>query len=111
MTPANRLDVREYDAVLDLCAAPGGKATELGVKLAGKGVLVANDISTSRTRALLRNIELSGIPNVFVANEAPAKLVKSFPEFFHKKGTCLPTGSFLSCVYNILECVNTNNII
>lgn len=84
MTPAACLPVNPGEYVLDMCAAPGGKATALGDALHGQGLLVANDISTSRARALLRNIELSGIPNVFVANEAPAKLVKSFPEFFHK---------------------------
>ncbi len=45
MTPANRLPVEPGDRVLDLCAAPGGKATELGAKCAGKGILYANDIS------------------------------------------------------------------
>ncbi|MCI8307117.1 MAG: NOL1/NOP2/sun family putative RNA methylase [Lachnospiraceae bacterium] len=84
MTPADRLDIREYDAVLDLCAAPGGKATELGVKLGGKGVLVANDISSSRAKALLKNIELFGIVNPFVVNETPARLAEYFPEFFDR---------------------------
>lgn len=84
MTPADRLDIREYDAVLDLCAAPGGKATELGVKLGGKGVLVANDISASRAKALLKNIELFGISNPFIVNEPPAKLAEYFPEFFDR---------------------------
>lgn len=84
MTPANRLDVSEHNAVLDLCAAPGGKATELGVKLRGSGVLVANDISNSRAKALLKNIELFGIRNPFVVNEPPAKLAEYFPEFFDR---------------------------
>lgn len=84
MTPASRLPVHPGEYVLDLCAAPGGKATALGARLQGKGLLVANDISTPRARALLRNLELFGISNVFVANEAPAKLAKAFPEFFHK---------------------------
>lgn len=70
--------------VLDLCAAPGGKATALGAMLNGSGLLVANDISASRARALLRNIELFGITNAFVTNETPAHLGKHFPEFFHK---------------------------
>ena len=48
MTPASRLPVEPGDRVLDLCAAPGGKATELAARLKGKGVLVANDISNSR---------------------------------------------------------------
>lgn len=84
MTPASRIPVEPGDFVLDLCAAPGGKATALGAALRGNGLLVANDISTSRARALLRNIELFGIPNVFVANESPEKLHRTFPEFFHK---------------------------
>lgn len=84
MTPASRLGAKPGEFVLDMCAAPGGKATALGAALKGEGLLVANDISTSRARALLRNLELFGIPNVFVANEPPQKLVKSFPEFFHR---------------------------
>ena len=81
MTPASRIPV-EY--VLDMCAAPGGKATAVGSALKGEGLLVANDISTTRARALLRNLELFGIPNLFVSNEKPEKMVKNFPEFFHK---------------------------
>lgn len=84
MTPASRLPIEPGDFVLDLCAAPGGKATALGAALHGKGLLVANDISASRTRALLRNLELFGISNMLVTNETPEKLQKTFPEFFHK---------------------------
>ena len=84
MTPASVLPVDEGDYVLDLCAAPGGKATALGDALHGTGLLVANDISASRARALLRNLELFGITNGFVTNETPAHLTDVFPEFFHK---------------------------
>lgn len=84
MTPANQFSVNPGEYVLDLCAAPGGKATELGAKLQGKGFLVANDISNSRAKALLRNLELFGIKNSMVTNETPAKLAKFFPEFFDK---------------------------
>ena len=84
MTPASRLVSKPGDRVLDLCAAPGGKATELGAHLHGKGVLVANDISASRAKALLKNIEVFGIRNSFVVNEVPAKLAEKFPEFFDK---------------------------
>ncbi len=84
MAPAAHLPIVPGERVLDLCAAPGGKATELGVKLAGEGLLVANDISTSRARALLRNLELFGIGNVLVTSETPARLAKVFPEYFHK---------------------------
>lgn len=84
MTPASRLEVKHGDKVLDLCAAPGGKATELGAKLEGDGLLVANDISASRARALLKNIEVFGIDNVFLINEVPSKISEQFEEFFDK---------------------------
>ena len=74
----------EGERVLDLCAAPGGKATELGAKLNGSGVLIANDLSNSRARGLLKNIELFGIGNVLVLSEEPGKLVNYFPEYFDK---------------------------
>ena len=61
MLPAALLPVVPGDRVLDLCAAPGGKTTELGAKLKGKGILVCNDISASRAKALLKNVELFGI--------------------------------------------------
>lgn len=84
MTPASRLPVEEGDYVLDLCAAPGGKATELGAKLNGTGFLLANDISNSRAKALLKNLELAGLPNIYVTSEDPEKLTGKFPAFFDK---------------------------
>ncbi len=84
MTPANRLPVEPGDRVLDVCAAPGGKATELGAKLQGEGVLVANDLSNSRAKGLLKNIEVFGIGNVLVLSEEPGKLESYFPEYFDK---------------------------
>ena len=84
MTPASRLPVKDGDRVLDLCAAPGGKATELAAKLHGTGLLVANDISNARAKALLRNLELFGVRNMVVTNESPDRLAGSFPQFFDK---------------------------
>lgn len=84
MTPASRLPVEEGDVVLDLCAAPGGKATELAARLRGTGLLVANDISAKRAKALCKNIELFGVENSFVVTEYPQKLKESFPAFFDK---------------------------
>ena len=84
MTPAACLPVEPGERVLDLCAAPGGKATELGAKLKGKGVLVANDISNSRAKALLYNLEVFGIDNAFVTNETPARLADAFEGYFDK---------------------------
>lgn len=84
MTPASLLPVEKGDKVLDICAAPGGKSTELGAKLQGEGILVSNDISNSRAKALLKNIELLGISNALVVSEAPNKLAEVFPEYFDK---------------------------
>ncbi|MCH5264306.1 MAG: RsmB/NOP family class I SAM-dependent RNA methyltransferase [Lachnospiraceae bacterium] len=84
MTPASRLPVEKGDRVLDLCAAPGGKATELAAKLGGTGLLVANDISSKRAKALLKNIELFGVENSFVVTEYPQKLQEHFTGFFDK---------------------------
>lgn len=84
MTPASRLPINEGDVVLDLCAAPGGKATELAAKLKGTGLLIANDISAKRAKALLKNIELFGVENSFIVTEYPHKLAEYFTGFFDK---------------------------
>ncbi|ROR29343.1 NOL1/NOP2/sun family putative RNA methylase [Mobilisporobacter senegalensis] len=84
MTPAAALEVKPGDKVLDLCAAPGGKSTELAAKLNGEGILVSNDISNSRAKALLKNIEMSGVRNAIVMSENPKKLVSYFEGYFDK---------------------------
>ena len=84
MTPANRIPIEPGDRVLDVCAAPGGKATELGARLSGEGVLIANDISNSRAKGLLKNLEVFGIGNMLVLSEEPGKLVNYMPEYFDK---------------------------
>lgn len=84
MTTASLLPVEEGDTILDLCAAPGGKSTELAAKLHGTGLLVANDISNSRAKALLKNIEVFGVGNALVTSEPPNELAKRFPKFFDK---------------------------
>ena len=84
MTPANRIPIEPGDKVLDVCAAPGGKATELGAKLRGEGVLIANDISNSRAKGLLKKIEVFGIGNVLVLSEEPGKIEDYFQGYFDK---------------------------
>lgn len=84
MLPAQILPIEAGDKVLDLCAAPGGKSTELGAKLCGTGVLYANDISASRAKALLKNLEMHGIANCYVTAEEPQKLASHFHEYFDK---------------------------
>ncbi len=84
MTPASVLPVEEGERVLDLCAAPGGKATELAAKLNHTGFLVANDASASRTKALLKNLEVFGMPNILITSAMGDQLDAHFHEFFDK---------------------------
>ena len=84
MAPASILPVEDGDVVLDICAAPGGKSTELAAKLHGTGFLISNDISNSRAKALLKNLELFGIGNMCVVSEAPNKLSTKFYQTFDK---------------------------
>lgn len=84
MAPAAILPVEPGDWVLDLCAAPGGKSTCLSAKLGRSGVLVSNDISPSRAKALLKNLELQGATQAIVLSEAPYKLSQRFTEKFNK---------------------------
>lgn len=70
--------------MLDLCGAPGGKSTELGAKLRGEGLLVSNDVSISRTKALIRNIEMFGIRNDMILCTEAKYLVPSMTGFFNK---------------------------
>lgn len=83
-TPANVLPVEPGMRVLDLCAAPGGKSTELAAKLQGKGLLVSNDISATRAKALVKNLGVFGIKNALITSEEPGKLLEYFPGFFDR---------------------------
>lgn len=84
MTPAALLPVSEGERVLDLCAAPGGKTTQLAAKLGRTGVLFANDVSAGRAKTLLKNVELAGIRNAVVLSERPERLAEKFPGFLTK---------------------------
>ena len=98
MAPASLLPVEPGDKVLDLCAAPGGKSTELAAKLQGEGLLFSNDISNSRAKALLKNLELAGAGNICVSSETPEKLARYFEGFFDKilvDAPCSGEGMFL----------------
>ena len=84
MAPAVLLVPQPGERVLDLCAAPGGKSTQLAASLEGRGLLVCNEIHPKRARILSSNIERMGIANALVLNEHPAKLAERFPCWFDK---------------------------
>ncbi|MCR5693416.1 MAG: RsmF rRNA methyltransferase first C-terminal domain-containing protein [Clostridia bacterium] len=82
MYPAANVPLKENGKVLDICAAPGGKSTQLAARMAGKGFLVANDISEERTKALVKNIQMAGVRNAMVTNETPENLAAKFENYF-----------------------------
>ncbi len=84
MLPASRLPIMPGDKVLDLCAAPGGKTTELASRLNGSGLLVANDASASRAKALVKNLTVWGTANICITAEQPRRLLETFGCFFDK---------------------------
>ncbi|HIZ54669.1 MAG TPA: RsmF rRNA methyltransferase first C-terminal domain-containing protein, partial [Firmicutes bacterium] len=84
MSAVSVLDPQPGDKVLDLCAAPGGKSSQIAARLQRKGLLVSNEYVASRARILLSNIERMGIPNAVVLNMHPEKLCMHLAGFFDK---------------------------
>jgi len=84
MCPAEVLKPEPGRRVLDLCAAPGGKSVQMAGFLQGRGLLVSNDASPSRSRALVKNLEMAGVTNAIVTTEMPNRLAKRFVEFFDR---------------------------
>lgn len=78
------LDPRPGERVLDLCAAPGGKSTQIAGRMNGEGLLVANEVISGRARILSQNIERMGIKNCVVCNEPPERMAKFFPGYFDR---------------------------
>ncbi len=84
MMPAELLEPRPGERILDLCAAPGGKSTQIAGKMEGKGFLLCNEIHPARAKILSENIERLGIRNACVSNEEPKRLAEVFPEYFDR---------------------------
>lgn len=98
MSCVEAINIEEDDFVLDLCAAPGGKATQAGAKLSDKGLLVANEIIPKRAAVLAENTERFGLRNTIVTNESPDRLCEKFEEFFDKiivDAPCSGEGMFI----------------
>jgi 16S rRNA C967 or C1407 C5-methylase (RsmB/RsmF family)/NOL1/NOP2/fmu family ribosome biogenesis protein len=84
MSAVEWLDPQPGEVVLDLAAAPGGKATQIAGKLGDGGLLVANEIHPARAKILSENIERMGIARAVVTNETPQRLAERFPSFFDR---------------------------
>ena len=84
MAPVALLDPQPGETVCDLCAAPGGKTTQIAGRMAGEGFLLCNEINPKRAKILSRNIERMGVANALVTNEHPETLAKKYAGFFDR---------------------------
>ncbi|USS87181.1 RsmF rRNA methyltransferase first C-terminal domain-containing protein [Fructilactobacillus cliffordii] len=84
MLVAEAVNPQPGERVLDLCAAPGGKSTQLAGIMQNQGLLVANEINRSRAKVLVENLERFGVWNPLILNETPEHLSKAFPAYFDK---------------------------
>ena len=84
MAPVAYMDIRPGDCVLDLCASPGGKSTQIAALLRGEGILVSNEIMPDRAKILSENIERMGVRNALVISEDPRNISDRFYGFFDK---------------------------
>ncbi|MCD7826769.1 MAG: RsmF rRNA methyltransferase first C-terminal domain-containing protein [Clostridiaceae bacterium] len=84
MSVVSLLEPEPGDIVCDLCAAPGGKSTQIAGRLLGSGLLISNEISPARAKILSQNIERFGAANCIVCNEPPDRMALHFPHFFTK---------------------------
>ena len=84
MSAVALLNPQPGERVCDLCAAPGGKTTQIAGRMLGEGFLLCNEINPKRAKILSRNIERMGVANALVTNEHPGNLAKRLPEFFDR---------------------------
>ena len=84
MAPVQLLDPKPGERVCDLCAAPGGKTTQIAGRMMGEGFLLCNEINPKRAKILSRNIERMGVANALVTNEHPQRLAEKLPGYFDR---------------------------
>ena len=84
MAVVDLLDPQPGERIIDLAAAPGGKATHIAARLKGQGLLVANDLHSQRAWDLVKNLERWGARNVIVTNEPPHRLADQWGAFFDR---------------------------
>lgn len=82
--PAALLDVQPGMRVADLCAAPGGKTSQLAAALQGRGLLLANEFVAARAEILRQNLERMGVANAIITNEDTARLAAAMPGRFDR---------------------------
>lgn len=97
MVPAYLLGAQEDDLILDMCAAPGGKTIQTSFNLNNTGLIISNDLSKSRTSAILENVERLGLGNIVITNNDLSKIYKNHLNTFDRiilDAPCSGSGMF-----------------
>lgn len=97
-------DIKKNEHILDLCAAPGGKSTYILSKLENTGLLVSNEIDSTRIKALGENLERFGAINSIITNTDSKRLLTFFKGYFDKvfiDAPCSGQGMFRKDEYAI----------
>jgi len=84
MAAVEALAPQPGERILDLCAAPGGKTTQIAGRMQGQGLLVANEVVLERAKILSQNVERMGVSNCVVCCEKPERMAALFPGFFDR---------------------------
>ncbi len=84
MSAVELLEPKPGEKICDLCAAPGGKTTQIAAKMKGEGLVIANEYYGNRAKILSQNVERMGIANTVVLNESPEHLTQGFSAFFDR---------------------------
>ncbi len=114
LTAVTALDPQPGERVLDLCAAPGGKSTQIAALMAGRGLLCCNEPIPSRAQILSRNIERMGVRNAVVLSAMPDALAPRFPAFFDRilvDAPCSGEGMSLMRAIETLDLMDCGEII
>lgn len=99
MAPAQVLNPQPGEMILDLCAAPGGKSTQILSLMKNQGLLVTNDTNPKRAQALIRNVDRWGARNSIITCESPERLANHFGPLFDRvlvDAPCSGEGTFRS---------------
>lgn len=82
MAAVTALAPRPGERVLDLCAAPGSKSTQIAARLSGQGLLWCNEYVRARASVLMQNLERCGVANAVVTSLDTAVLCREMSDGF-----------------------------